>query len=111
MHTSRHTIYDIFKRWATEGHAGLDDTPPIPHEPARKVSFQDIQEVRRLARNPDLGAYRVMAALEQSGIKLSQRTCGRLLELNRNLPWSRRDDPRWSPRRCVVAFQTDSRPA
>ena len=26
-----------------------------------------------------------MAALEQIGIKLSQRTCGRLLELNRNL--------------------------
>jgi putative transposase len=85
MQISRHTIYDILKRWATEGHAGLDDKPPIPHEPARKVSFQDIQEVRRLARNPDLGAYRVMAALEQIGIKLSQRTCGRLLELNRNL--------------------------
>ncbi len=85
IQTSRHTIYDILKRWATEGHAGLDDKPPIPHEPARKVSFQDIQEVRRLARNPELGAFRVMAALEQIGIKLSQRTCGRLLELNRNL--------------------------
>ncbi|MFL5586868.1 MAG: helix-turn-helix domain-containing protein [Ktedonobacteraceae bacterium] len=85
MQTSRHTIYDILKRWATEGHTGLDDKPPIPHEPARKVSFQDIQEVRRLARNPELGAYRVMAALEQIGIKLSQRTCGRLLALNRNL--------------------------
>src|SRR5437879_12524579 len=93
MQTSRHTIYDILKRWATEGHAGLDDKPPVPHEPARKVTFEDIQEVRRLARNPDLGAYRVMAAHEQIGIKLSQRTCGRLLELNRNLcggngsPW------------------------
>ncbi len=85
MQTSRHTIYDILKRWATEGQDGLADKPPIPHEPARKVSFQDLQEVRRLARNPELGAYRVMAALEQIGIKLSQRTCGRLLELNRNL--------------------------
>jgi len=65
------------KRWATEGHDGLDDKPPIPHEPARKVSFQEIQEVRRLARNPELDAYRVMAALEQIGIKLSQRTCVR----------------------------------
>ena len=31
MQTSRHTIYDILKRWATEGHTGLDDKPPIPH--------------------------------------------------------------------------------
>jgi hypothetical protein len=38
----------------------------------------------KLASNPDLGAYRVMAALEQIGIKLSQATCGRLLALNRS---------------------------
>jgi transposase len=88
--TTRATIYDILKRWATEGHAGLEDKSHAPHELARKVSFQDIQEVRRLARNPDLGAFRVMAALEQIGIKLSQRTCGRLLELNRNLYWKMR---------------------
>jgi transposase len=85
MQVNRSTIYDILKRWATEGQAGLDDKSHVPHEPARKVSFQEIQEVRRLARNPDLGAFRVMAALEQIGIKLSQRTCGRLLELNRKL--------------------------
>ncbi len=85
MQTTRATIYDILKRWAREGQAGLEDKSHAPHEPARKVTFQEIQEVRRLARNPDIGAYRVMAALEQIGIKLSQRTCGRLLELNRNL--------------------------
>ena len=32
-----------------------------------------------------LGAYRVSAALEQLGIKLSRATCGRLLALNRDL--------------------------
>jgi transposase len=42
MQTSRHTLYHILKRWATEGQAGLDDKPPIPREPAREVSFQDI---------------------------------------------------------------------
>src|SRR5260370_17750399 len=68
-----------------EGQAGLEDKSQAPKAPARKVTFQHIQEVRRLARNPELGAFRVMAALEQIGIKLSQRTCGRLLELNRNL--------------------------
>jgi hypothetical protein len=35
--------------------------------------------------SPELGAYRVRAALEQIGIHLSQATCGRLLALNRGL--------------------------
>ncbi len=35
--------------------------------------------------NPELGEYRVSAALEQLGIKLSPRTCGRMLALNRAL--------------------------
>ena len=35
--------------------------------------------------NPELGEYRVSAALEQLGIKLSPRTCGRILALNRAL--------------------------
>jgi hypothetical protein len=37
--------------------------------------FGDTQKVRRLERNPEIGAYRAMAALEQNGIKLSQRIC------------------------------------
>lgn len=35
--------------------------------------------------SPELGAYRVRAALEQIGIHLSQAICGRLLALNRKL--------------------------
>jgi len=85
LQVNRTTVYDSLKRWAREGFEGLKDKSHVPHEPARKVTFEDIQEVRRLARNPDLGAFRVMAALEQVGIKLSQATCGRLLALNRNL--------------------------
>src|SRR5260221_11089160 len=34
--------------------------------------------------NPELGENRVSAALEQLGIKLSPRTCGRILALNRH---------------------------
>jgi transposase len=85
MQTTRDTVYDILHRFATEGDAGLDDKSRAPHNPARKVTMRDINEVKKLAGNPDLGAYRVMAALEQIGIKLSQRTCGRLLALNRSL--------------------------
>ena len=85
MQTSRDTVYDILHRFATQGYAGLDDQSRAPHHPARKVTIREINEVKKLASNPDLGAYRVMAALEQMGIKLSQRTCGRLLALNRRL--------------------------
>jgi len=85
MQTTRARVYDILHRFATEGYAGLDDKSRAPHHPARKVTIREINEVKKLASNPDLGAYRVMAALEQMGIKLSQATCGRLLALNRNL--------------------------
>jgi putative transposase len=85
MQTTRDTVYDILHRFATEGYAGLDDKSRAPHNPARKVTIRDINEVKKLASNPDLGAYRVMAALEQMGIKLSRATCGRLLALNRSL--------------------------
>jgi hypothetical protein len=73
----------VLKRWAQLGHAGLDD---IPQQHARKTGIQEINEVGKLvAESPELGAYRVRAALEQIGIHLSQATCERLLALNRKL--------------------------
>lgn len=86
LQTPRHRVYEVLKRWAIEGHAGLDDKPSTPLEPARKVTMSAITEVRKLVvESPELGAYRVRAALEQIGIHLSQATCGRLLSLNRKL--------------------------
>src|SRR5947208_12234587 len=86
LQTPRHRVYEVLKRWAQEGHAGLDDKPSTPHRPARKAGIREINEVGKLVvESPELGAYRVRAALEQIGIKLSQTTCGRLLALNRNL--------------------------
>jgi putative transposase len=86
LQTPRHRVYEVLKRWAEEGHAGLDDKPSTPHRPARKVTMSAITEVRKLVKeSPELGAYRVRAALEQIGIHLSQTTCGRLLSLNRHL--------------------------
>ena len=35
--------------WKNNSHA--------PHGPARKVTCEDIQQVRRLARNPEIGTY------------------------------------------------------
>lgn len=85
LETSRFTVYDILKRWVDEQFAGLTDKSHAPHNPARKVTLRDMQEVKRLQINPELGEYRVSAALEQLGIKLSPRTCGRILALNRKL--------------------------
>ncbi len=86
LQTPRHREYEVLKRWATEGYAGLDDKPPIQHWHARKVGTQEIDEAGKLVKDsPELGAYRVRAALEQIDIHLSQATCGRLLSLNRKL--------------------------
>jgi putative transposase len=83
LQTPRHRVYEVLKRWALFGHKGLED---IPQWHARKAGTREIDEVGKLAReSPELGAYRVRAALEQIGIHLSQATCGRLLALNRKL--------------------------
>jgi len=83
LQTPRHRVYDVLQRWAEFGHAGLDDTE---QQHPRKTGIREIHEVGKLVKDtPELGAYRVRAALEQLGIHLSQATCGRLLSLNRAL--------------------------
>lgn len=51
----------------------------------RKVDMRAIAAVRKLQENPELGEFRVHAALAQIGVHLSPRTCGRILALNRVL--------------------------
>ena len=43
------------------------------------MTLAAIEEVRKLARNPQIGAFRVHAALKQRGFDLSRATCGRIL--------------------------------
>jgi transposase len=85
LETSRETIYDVLRRWDAEGWPGLDDRPFGPIQPARKVDLKAMVAVRRLQANPELGAFRIHAALEQLGIHLSPSTCGRILALHREL--------------------------
>jgi transposase len=82
---SRPTVYDTLRRWIEDGVAGIEprDSAPIDH--ARKVDLRAIAEVRKLQENPELGEFRIHAALKQIGIFLSPRTCGRILALNRKL--------------------------
>lgn len=65
--------------------AGLDPRSSAPIDHARKVDLRAMAEVKRLQQNPELGEFRVHAALKQVGIESSPRTCGRILALNRKL--------------------------
>jgi len=85
LDVSRQTVHTVLKRFAQEHFVGLHDKSSAPQSPHRKVDLRAIQEVKKLAGNPELGAFRVSAALEQMGIKLSPATCGRVLSMNRDV--------------------------
>jgi putative transposase len=75
----RSTVYRSLERFKEEGAAGLANRPHGQPARVRKVTLAAIEEVRKLARNPGLGAFRAHAALKQKGFELSRATCGRLL--------------------------------
>jgi putative transposase len=79
------TVHRILKRWAQEGADGLEDRPHGRPPGVRKVTLKAMEAIRRLQQNPNLGEYRIHAALAQIGIYLSPRTCGRILAINREL--------------------------
>lgn len=85
LEISRITVYRTLRRWIAEGEAGLPDKPHGRPPGVRKVDLAAIEAVRRLQENPSLGAFRVHAALERMGVKLSRATCGRILAVNRRL--------------------------
>lgn len=85
LQTTRTTVYDTLQRWAHEGVGGLYAKSRARKPGGRKVMLRTIATVRRLQRNPHLGAYRIRAALRQEGIRLSPRTCGRILAANHKL--------------------------
>jgi putative transposase len=85
LETTRRRVYETLARWEVEDLAGLADRSRAPHQHARKVDLKAMVAIRRLQSNPELGAFRIHAALEQLGIHLSPRTCGRILALHRDL--------------------------
>jgi putative transposase len=85
LQTTRRRVYETLQRWITEGVSGLEDKEPIPRHPARITDLEAIEAIRKLQVNPELGAFRIYAALKQLGINLSPRTCGRILARNRKL--------------------------
>lgn len=83
LETTRTRVYETLYRFFAEDFAGLPDKSHAPKQPARKVDLAAMAAVRRLQANPELGEFRIHAALEGLGIHLSPRTCGRILAQNR----------------------------
>ena len=86
----------MLKRWELEGPEGLQDNKRGRPKGVQKVDLRAMVEVRRMQENPELGAFRVRAALEQAGIHLSTRTVGRILAANREAEGL--EKPKRSPR-------------
>lgn len=83
LKVDRSTVRRVLTRWMEEGPAGLEDRKRGRPKGVHKVDLRAMVEVRRRQENPELGAYRMRAALEQVGIFLSTRTVGRILAANR----------------------------
>jgi putative transposase len=110
LKTGQPTVYDTLKRWASEGEAGLEDRPRGRPAGVRKVDLRTYETVRRLQKNPGLGAYRMQAVLEQMGIYISRATCGRIMAINRRVyglkkPDSRAKAPKDMPFRAARRHQ------
>lgn len=110
LQTSRQTVYATLRRWVAEGVAGLDDKPHARTGGVRTTDLRTVAAVRKLQGNPELGEFRIHAALRQLGIHLSPRTCGRILALNRKLyrlrgPTRQPREPRTMPFQASRRYQ------
>lgn len=79
---SKQTVYSTLKRWVTEGVKGLDDKSHARKAP-RVATLDRVNEIRKRQENPLIGEWRMHAALLQIGIKVSPRTCGRIMARHR----------------------------
>jgi transposase len=107
---NRDTVQVTLRRWIEEGVYGLDNKSHARRPGVRKVDLQTIALVRELQENPELGEFRVHAALKQLGIELSPRTCGTILARNRRLyglptPARGRKEPKAMPFRASRRHQ------
>ena len=83
LRVDRSTFHRVRRRYEEEGEEGLEDRLGGRPRGVQKVDLRAMNEVRKMQENPELGAFRVHAALELMGIRLSPRTVGRILAANR----------------------------
>ncbi len=65
MGVDRSTVYRVRKRFEEHGEEGLEDRPVGRPKGVQKVDLRAMVEVLRMQENPELGEFRVQAALEQ----------------------------------------------
>jgi putative transposase len=86
LKVSRTTVYRVLGGWIEEGDAGLGDRPPGRPKGVRKVDLATMDFIRKSQENPELGAFRIHAALVQKrGADVSIRTVGRVMAVHRDL--------------------------
>ena len=83
LKVDRSTVHRVRRRYEERAEEGLEDRRAGRPRGVHKVDLRAMNEVRKLQENPELGAFRVHAALELVGIRLSPRTVGRILAANR----------------------------
>lgn len=108
MKVNRDTVYKALKRFREEKEAGLEDRKRGRPKGISKVDLKAMDAVRRLQQNPNLGEFRIHAALAQVGIHLSPRTCGRILATNRRL-YGYEKPKAGSGEKKEMPFQSDRR--
>jgi transposase len=78
LKVSRTTVYRVLGRWIEGGDAGLEERKPGRPKGVRKMDLATMDFIRRSQENPELGAFRIHAALLQKrGTEVSVRTVGR----------------------------------
>jgi putative transposase len=85
LQISRQTVHTTLRRWIEEGLQGLPHKSRARRPRPRRVTLRTIEAVRKLQRNPQLGAWRIAAALKQQGIPASPRTVTRIMARNREV--------------------------
>jgi transposase len=84
--TSRQTVHTTLRRWIEEGRLGLEDKSPGPKPGFRAVDFKTMTTIeQKQQENPRLGGFRMHAALLRLGIRVSVRTCNRIMAHHRAL--------------------------
>jgi putative transposase len=102
---SRRSVSAIVRRWAEEGTAGLADKPTGP-KGAYAVSFPVMALIQEYQRNPLIGEQRMHAYLQQQGYEVSPRTCGRILQLHRDLAHQEVPRPLKIPKKAMPFLAT-----
>ena len=109
LQVSRKTVYRVIERWLEYGEDGLEDRASGRPKGAQKVDLATMNFIREMQDNPELGAFRIHAALEQKrGTQISARTVGRIMAVHRELYGL--DKPKRSPRKKrQMPFEAKSR--